>query len=47
MNGPIWGQFGDMSYPGVDLALVTGHHCGNVVLHDADEGVLVRDGGDP
>jgi hypothetical protein len=36
-----------MSYPGVDLALVTGHQCGNVVLHDTDEGVLVRDGGDP
>ena len=37
----------DGTYPGVDLALVVGHHGGDVVLHHVDEGVLVPDVGDP
>ena len=37
----------DGTYPGVDLALVAGHHGGDVVLQDTDESVLVRDGRDP
>lgn len=40
-------RFDDRSYPGVDLALVAGHQRGNMVLHDADESVLVCDGGYP
>jgi hypothetical protein len=35
------------TYPGVDLALVVGHHGCDVVLHHVDEGVLVPDVGDP
>ncbi len=35
------------TYPGVDLALVVGHHGRDVVLHHVDEGVLVPDVGDP
>jgi len=31
----------DVTYPSVDLALVTVHDRGDVVLHDIDQGVLV------
>jgi hypothetical protein len=37
----------ERTYPSVDLALVTGHHGGDVVLQDTDESVLIRDGRDP
>lgn len=37
----------ETTYPGIDFALVTGHHRGDVVLHDTDESVLVRDGRHP
>ena len=37
----------NLTYPGVDLALVTVHHRGNVILHDICQSCLVSDGRHP
>ena len=36
-----------LTYPGVDLALITVHHCGDMVLHDIDQSGFVSDRRDP